>query len=1840
MQLEELESRLAPASFAVNAQFHISRLDAGGDSPAGTRAVVFFESAVANYQVLRDGLGVGIDAVVLDSAGDGVREMAAFLASQHDLTTIGIVAHGSPGAVTLGTATLDVNNLKNYSPDLSVIGSSLAWGGELDLWSCSVAAGNDGLAFVNGLASSIGAAIAASDHMIGAATLGGNWQLDVRLAGAGGQDPFSAGALGAFADVLSGDPDLADPSQSTITAAPMSIPVGGTAAIVLTARNTAGDQLGHGGSSFSFGLGEGTGNGLFTDLKDNNDGTYTATFTGTAVGPVAISASLDAQTITSSLPTIIVTAATPVVSATIAGGVYNGAPYAVTAASVTGLGGSILGSFGDPSLSYTYYVGNAASGTATATAPKDAGTYTVVAHWTSNNPEYASADSAPATFSITPAPLTVTAVANAKTFDGTTAATAIPIITAGVLYGSDTGNFTEAYDTPDVGTGKTLTPSASNNGNYTYTFVSVTTGVITPVGTTTTVATSSATLIYGTSVTLTAIVAPASGDIVPGQGRVDFFVNGATVLGTASYVGSDSSDDAIFTLVTGATQLQVDGGTAQPITANYTAGVGFAGSSSTNVLTETITPAPLALTGVMAHDKVYDSTTKVTLDTSSAALVGVAVGETVTLNTTGVIATFANKDVATGIAVTISGLALSGPQAVNYTLTQPTTTANITPAPLTVTGITASDKAYDATTAAALNTSAASLVGVYPGDTVGLARVAGPLPLVTYSYHVDSTFNQTPPISASFTIQEPITDGFSVGDIISIDFIVNGNEVSWTPSSGTIPDLVVNNSSGVVAGTMANGGFPTGGAMQIKLSVPQQSSYQVTFDALANTPSGDWASQGINVSFGHWLESGFLPPPPIAATGAFATKDAGADVPVAISGLTLSGAQAADYTLTPTTATANITPQLLAVTGVPNTKPFDGNTSAAAIPTITAGTLQGKDMASFVETYDTPAIGSGKTLTPSGGVADGNGGKNYTYLFVPVSSGVITQSPVTQLVITNLEASAITAGDTVTFSVTAEDGSGNPVPDYAGTIQLTSTDGGSALPTSYTFTASDNGTHTFPVTLVTAGNQTITATDPANTNIAAATISITVSAGPFSKFAVNLASGNTLVAGDPLLFTTQATDAFGNPVTTYGGPTSVTASASPPDPNGGFPVSGVLSGVGFDFFLGSLETAGTYQVTVSAGSVTGTSASFTVAPASVNYFTISVPPSAATGSPFNVTVSALDAFGNLATGYTGLVHFTSTDASAILPVDATLSGGVGTFSATLKSGGSQTITATDVSSTRPTITGTSNVIAARGLMVSSFTPTATGFTATFSKPFVPGDLTLYGAGLGTVQDVTLVGTNGPINGSLIVDPSDMSITFNATSNSMLLANNFGSPALPDDTYTVTLVSGTGSNGFQDALGTGLDGTASGGHANYTTTFTTHYQADKTPLLSIPDFARGPDSGHVVKVPNDSGLGIPITLYNAANVTDITFTLTYNPSLLNVTAGFGGLGSDATDASGSFTMVGPPTIIDATHAEASFHFADSVPQSETVVLGDVQATVPDSAAKSYKAKELLQLKTIIINQDASAGSASADAVHVNAYVGDVTGNGGIDVLDLATANNVAQGKDTGFAAYPLLDPALVGDPAVDYSVDAGDVSDLAAYTVHLPTPAIPAIPTGLTIEPGGPDPTLSLGATQRQGDEENGRQGETSSSPGLVVTVPVLLDHSRPVGSTGMTEAILALTYDPKVLSVSPSDIALGSLFGEGSDWRLIAEVDAATGQIGIEIFSTKPISEDQAGSLVNITFHVLPGQALNVAAVQLVSAVTANGQQFVTQVDDAQGQLVLTPIDDPVLQTVTYGWRRTHRQLG
>ena len=86
------------------------------------------------------------------------------------------------------------------------------------------------------------------------------------------------------------------------------------------------------------------------------------------------------------------------------------------------------------------------------------------------------------------------------------------------------------------------------------------------------------------------------------------------------------------------------------------------------------------------------------------------------------VGSFADKNAGANKAVTVSGYTLAGLDAGNYVVTQPSgLTASIARAALTVSGITAADKAFDGSTAATVSTANATLAGKFGSDDVTLA---------------------------------------------------------------------------------------------------------------------------------------------------------------------------------------------------------------------------------------------------------------------------------------------------------------------------------------------------------------------------------------------------------------------------------------------------------------------------------------------------------------------------------------------------------------------------------------------------------------------------------------------------------------------------------------------------------------------------------------------------------------------------------------------------------------------------------------------------------------------------------------------------------------------------------------------------------------------------------------------------------------------------------------------------------------------------------------------------------------------------------------------------------------
>lgn len=154
--------------------------------------------------------------------------------------------------------------------------------------------------------------------------------------------------------------------------------------------------------------------------------------------------------------------------------------------------------------------------------------------------------------------------------------------------------------------------------------------------------------------------------------------------------------------------------------------------------------------------------------------------------------------------------------------------------------------------------------------------------------------------------------------------------------------------------------------------------------------------------------------------------------------------------------------------------------------------------------------------------------------FSNVQNDCVSAPPVFSLSGPAAVTQAISANVTLTIqsSVTA-----STLTGYIGTVHFTSTDPLAVLPADYTFTASDAGTHTFPVTLKSLSTQSITVTDVRSAGFTG-TVTFNVANGPDLVIS-KTHSGNVTVGQTGASYTITVTNA-GTAATVSGVPVTVT----------------------------------------------------------------------------------------------------------------------------------------------------------------------------------------------------------------------------------------------------------------------------------------------------------------------------------------------------------------------------------------------------------------------------------------------------------------------------------------------------------------------------------------------------------------------------------------------------------------------------------------------------------------------------------------------------------------------------
>lgn len=329
-----------------------------------------------------------------------------------------------------------------------------------------------------------------------------------------------------------------------------------------------------------------------------------------------------------------------------------------------------------------------------------------------------------------------------------------------------------------------------------------------------------------------------------------------------------------------------------------------------------------------------------TLDLGSATLSGRFGNDNVVI--TGASGAFSDRNAGSGKTVSITGVALGGPDAGNYVLagSVASTVADIFRAPVTLAGVTAAGKVYDGTTAVTLDLASARLVGVIGQDAVTLGSATG-------------AFGD----KNAGAGKSVVVSGLTLGGADAGNYTVATNSVVTTAD---ITPATISSVSGI--GVAAR-------------------SYDGTTNASLTTSGATFAGRlaGDQLTVA-------------AAVGAYADRNAGTGKAVSITGITLGGADARNYLLASTTASAvgDINPATLTLSGFTvASRVYDATTNATVTsPGVLSGLVAGETLnfAITAAAFADKNAGTGKTATITAFSLTNGTGLASNYRFDPAGS--------------------------------------------------------------------------------------------------------------------------------------------------------------------------------------------------------------------------------------------------------------------------------------------------------------------------------------------------------------------------------------------------------------------------------------------------------------------------------------------------------------------------------------------------------------------------------------------------------------------------------------------------------------------------------------------------------------------------------------------------------------------------------------------------------------------------------------------------------------------------------------
>ncbi|ADY52959.1 Fibronectin type III domain protein [Pseudopedobacter saltans DSM 12145] len=514
------------------------------------------------------------------------------------------------------------------------------------------------------------------------------------------------------------------------------------------------------------------------------------------------------------------------------------------------------------------------------------------------------------------------------------------------------------------------------------------------------------------TITFNALTAKTYGD-------ADFDAGAATTSGlTISY---NSDNTSVATIVSGKIHI-VGAGTAN-ITASQS-GDNFYKAAADQVHTLTVNKKILTATS-QAVSKTYDGTLTAAINfnafTTATGLVG-----TDDVFVTYSSASYDDKHVGVNKAVTINNLALSGTSKNNYSLNVFSTTGSIITKTINVTAQ-ADSRVYNGTTTSSVAPVVSALqtgdvisvqpIQIYNNRNVGSNKTLIPSGLIindgnnganyTVNY-VNNTSGEITKKAINVTAQAdsrvyngtttsfitPVTDALQTGDVITVQPVQIYDNRNVGLNKTLIPSgLVINDGNNGANYTVSyvnnTSGEITGKALVITATANNKiydGNTNATVSLSDNRVSGDV------LTLAH-------------TTATFNNKNIGNNKPVSISGISISGADAANYTFnTEASTTANITAKALTISATATDKVYDGNTNATVSLSDNRVTGDVLTLANTAATFDNKNVGANKAVSVSGISISGSDAVNYTFNNTAATTANVTPaklsyvaSPVTKV---------------------------------------------------------------------------------------------------------------------------------------------------------------------------------------------------------------------------------------------------------------------------------------------------------------------------------------------------------------------------------------------------------------------------------------------------------------------------------------------------------------------------------------------------------------------------------------------------------------------------------------------------------------------------------------------------------------------------------------------------------------------------------------------------------------------------------------------------------------------------